>query len=461
MINIKNGLTNLPAGLLKAAQDMLEAKKTNKHGHDAVGHEDEDIDNDGDVDKSDSYLHNRRKAIAKSMKKEEVEESYAAASKRAEASRQRAIKKAAAAYKRHGDMSAAIRDHDLFPKDAAKIKAHLGEESEQIDELSKKTLGSYIMKAASSAADKGMEHGVKKAEADEMDRVMNRHMSFSDKDKVRGIMKTTSKDVEKPREKAGRRIQGINRAVSRITKEDVEQIDEISKKTLASYVGKAAHDLSKKGMQVGQDYERGKSVLDSMPAMMKRETGIKRAAKKLAAESKVDGVANGSMEGDRHLCATKVFHKEWNEGTPIKTMHADPDANGLIEWYDVLFDHGIERVMTEDMEILQVESHMHSKRKMKEETELDEARGRPRKNPLPAGEKAEPESRQHIMQQLQRAKLSMRGGEDVTFHDGKTHRVAGHQAAKILTKYAGMRPAEKETFQKKIGASHDDFKSEV
>jgi hypothetical protein len=92
-------------------------------------------------------------------------------------------------------------------------------------------------------------------------------------------------------------------------------------------------------------------------------------------EAEMAGVAAGSMDGDKHMCATKVFHKEWAEGSPIKTMHADPDANGLIEWYDVMFDHGIERVMTEHMKILQQESHMHSKKKkMREEAErVDEA----------------------------------------------------------------------------------------
>ena len=35
---------------------------------DPVGQADADIDNDGDVDKSDKYLHNRRKAIKKNMK---------------------------------------------------------------------------------------------------------------------------------------------------------------------------------------------------------------------------------------------------------------------------------------------------------------------------------------------------------------------------------------------------------
>ena len=38
---------------------------------DPVGQADADIDNDGDVDKSDKYLHNRRKAIGKAMKNEE------------------------------------------------------------------------------------------------------------------------------------------------------------------------------------------------------------------------------------------------------------------------------------------------------------------------------------------------------------------------------------------------------
>jgi len=46
-----------------------EAKKK----MDPVGDADADIDNDGDVDDSDEYLHNRRKAIKKSMKEEKVE----------------------------------------------------------------------------------------------------------------------------------------------------------------------------------------------------------------------------------------------------------------------------------------------------------------------------------------------------------------------------------------------------
>ena len=56
------------------SDDVIEAVRKVLAGEkmDPVGKADADIDNDGDVDKSDSYLHNRRKAISKAMK-EEVE----------------------------------------------------------------------------------------------------------------------------------------------------------------------------------------------------------------------------------------------------------------------------------------------------------------------------------------------------------------------------------------------------
>jgi len=54
--------------MLKSA----EARGGLKEGMDPVGKEDSDINNDGKTDKSDSYLHNRRKAIKKSIMKESV-----------------------------------------------------------------------------------------------------------------------------------------------------------------------------------------------------------------------------------------------------------------------------------------------------------------------------------------------------------------------------------------------------
>lgn len=46
---------------------LTEASKSHKK-LDPVGKEDADIDNDGDVDSSDKYLHKRRKAVGKAIK---------------------------------------------------------------------------------------------------------------------------------------------------------------------------------------------------------------------------------------------------------------------------------------------------------------------------------------------------------------------------------------------------------
>ena len=59
--------------LRKIIREELEQAK----GLDPVGHEDEDINNDGKIDDTDDYLHNRRKKISASMhgaKKQSVSE---------------------------------------------------------------------------------------------------------------------------------------------------------------------------------------------------------------------------------------------------------------------------------------------------------------------------------------------------------------------------------------------------
>jgi hypothetical protein len=546
MIDSNNQFKKLSADLVAAARSIME-KKTNKHGHDAVGHEDSDIDNDGDVDASDKYLHNRRKAIAKNMKKEEVEQidelskktlaTYAikaknqmgrdearagyqrgirtmdgkgqgemerAHDKRAEkrskgidnalnrlAKEETQIDEALDAAARYGDHHTAIKSllksisqHvENHKTDAHKHKDYRGKKGvhwghvgdlaqvhsqladihdrlaqqgeykksmsesvedldiEQIDELSTSTLQSYRKKARAQG----------NAIVDKM------KMGGGDWSKDQKDTKTLRKRA------AGAQMSGktLRKRGESLKTEEVEDLEELSKATMASYVKKAADDFQKRKPKMGYDGQLKK--------MQNRKVGVNRALDKMYGEeveldeAPVDGVAAGSMENGGHLCATKVFHKEWAEGTPIFSQHAEPDAEGNIAWYDVMFEHGIEkRVMTEDLEILMSESHGNHKRKMKEDVELDEARGRPRKNPLPAGkESEEPEPRQHIIQQLQRAKLSMRGGEHVTFKDGTKHHVHGQHAAKLLGKYSDMKPYEKEAFQKKIGQSHANLKSEL
>jgi hypothetical protein len=46
----------------------------------------------------------------------------------------------------------------------------------------------------------------------------------------------------------------------------------------------------------------------------------------------------------------KVFHEKFGEGDLINGMHAQPNEDGSIDWFDVFFEHGIERqVPSEDL----------------------------------------------------------------------------------------------------------------
>ena len=55
-------IQELSKSLVGDVRSVLEGKKL-----DPVGKADDDIDNDGDVDSSDEYLHKRRQAIKKAM----------------------------------------------------------------------------------------------------------------------------------------------------------------------------------------------------------------------------------------------------------------------------------------------------------------------------------------------------------------------------------------------------------
>lgn len=74
----------------------------------------------------------------------------------------------------------------------------------------------------------------------------------------------------------------------------------------------------------------------------------------------------------QHLCAKNVVHEKWGAGNCIPTMHADPDEEGNVAWYDVMFEHGIEaKVSIDELKVTKAEEHMHAsvdkKKKMKKE----------------------------------------------------------------------------------------------
>ena len=81
---------------------------------------------------------------------------------------------------------------------------------------------------------------------------------------------------------------------------------------------------------------------------------------KLSEKEKKDANEHRGKHGKSHICATKVKHESFGYGTPIYARHADPDANGDISWYSVVFEHGTEVVDTTDLVILDERGHEHS-----------------------------------------------------------------------------------------------------
>jgi len=82
---------------------------------------------------------------------------------------------------------------------------------------------------------------------------------------------------------------------------------------------------------------------------------------------KVEGLEDSpNTANSQHLCAKNVVHENWGNGTPINGQHAEPDAEGDIAWYDVMFEHGIEKgVSINELKVTKAESHHHSEKKKK------------------------------------------------------------------------------------------------
>jgi hypothetical protein len=100
-----------------------------------------------------------------------------------------------------------------------------------------------------------------------------------------------------------------------------------------------------------------------------------------AALAKVWGLGEGLEDSPnpankQHLCAKNVVHEEWGSGNCVPTQHANPDEEGNIAWYDVMFEHGIEKeVSADNLKIIEESMHSHSssydpKKKMKMKKEV-------------------------------------------------------------------------------------------
>lgn len=89
-----------------------------------------------------------------------------------------------------------------------------------------------------------------------------------------------------------------------------------------------------------------------------------------------DTAHGGKKKKGEHYCASHTEHFKWGKGRCISESHAEPDRYGHVAWYDVEFNHGVERgVPVSEMKILMGEDHTHMKEALdpvgKEDSDID------------------------------------------------------------------------------------------
>jgi len=195
------------------------------------------------------------------------------------------------------------------------VKKDALKEEEQLDELSKDTLSSYLQKRGSmvsprSKNNKGNENMAKAVS--KIAKKTNEEIEQIDELKTSTMLRYSTKAnkalIGGDRNKEEKRVQGINRAIEKIktrhTKEEVEQIDELSHGTLRSYVDKA-----KKENLPGKGGNRGVALLT--PGT--RDKGVHKAVdrmKKMKTNEDVELDETSHMNKPKKLKSFMAMKKE-------------------------------------------------------------------------------------------------------------------------------------------------------
>lgn len=466
---------------IKLSKDLVESvrkimeKKTAKL--DLVGKEDADIDNDGDTDESDSYLHNRRKTVTKSVK-EEVEEvevneesesdrdAYLAELSTDVMNRYRAKAKNDPAFeKRKGKVSAARKFimakrtkgiETAGKKISAAHRAEYDEHkkvSEAVADHLKNNAGKILEKHGFKKVVDNEKRGVYVKGDHEAGVAHNVVVHKTDKHYSPHHISTYSSTTGW--QSSDDRFHADHHRFSR-NYHKMADLDHHKAEAEANYENhiKAQHAYHHK-----HGLEEAVKVADDAMIMEGMNAGDRFKHHHETAKSLLKSI--GDHLKNEHDNAMKSKDYKGNKGPNWGHVGSmEHVAQQLGQIHDMLARKG-EYAVNESVEIEGLSAEEIQKlNDLAEQLELAERRGRPPKNAKPAGDEAN-EPRQHIIQQLQRAKLSMQGAAKVRFADGSEHEIHGNHASKLLDKYAGMKPHEKEAFQKKIGASHEGLKSEL
>jgi hypothetical protein len=223
----------------------------------------------------------------------------------------------AAADKKHGTGHSAIKGMDLKHKEGYKSVI---EGVEQIEELSKDTLKSY----RDEAKERRKEHNSAIQRLD--------HMSSMDGDED-GRMK---KGIDYHKDQYNKRGKGMAKALSKIKKirEELAQLDELDKSTLASYYTKAIKNRHSKEMAMDSAKRRGDAEDTEKlgDKVANRSSGIEKAKRKFFTEavkigSKVKIHAPGKDYHEKVGHVGEIRHGAY-AGAP-KTYTVDYDGRSI------------------------------------------------------------------------------------------------------------------------------------
>ena len=167
-------------------------------------------------------------------------------------------------------------------------------------------------------------------------------------------------DVDSSDEYLHKRRKAIGKAMKSEGKENVNEVLPALAMMAAKPVAKmVAKKVAKKAAKVGAGMAAG--------ALAKKAIG-KAMTKKKEPQMREGLEDSPNPANSQHLCAKNVVHEEWGEGQPVHGMHAMPDVDGNIAWYDVMFEHGIEKgVSINELKVTVAEKHHNHGGKKKNE----------------------------------------------------------------------------------------------
>lgn len=262
------------------------------------------------------------------------------------------------------------------------------EEVEQIDELKKSTMASYVKKASWDAATRAADGRSEPGKGHTL-KAVNRLNSIA-----RAANKLSKNEELNLGDYTDEELKAFMQS------EEFEQLDELSRDTLNSYMKGRRRQISRAtgaGVQMGKDTPASKKLEKNVAGYRKawakrdmKEAAVtpgsafdpnyksqapkkpgesagfesKKTDKGMQFKRKLAKEETDTPGNSEHQCAIHVKHAKLGEGRTLFSQHAEPDDSGYIAWYDVMFAEGIEKMVpTSDLEILVSESHMSHKKK--------------------------------------------------------------------------------------------------